>query len=237
MTQRYAELNRLNHFELLGIPETADREALSKAFRQNMRSFHPDRLSRGEESLRPLAAEILCRVTEAHRVLEDRTSREQYAAGLPASGASLAPARQVAFDPDRLFQAAVICLKRRRVDDAILLVRQACAAKPDDLQYLALHAWLRAERGELHSGAAETILGILNRAVRERSTDLEIRMYRARVLQRLGRSEEAYRDFSFVAKADRMNMDAALEVRLHERRKSETESPPVSGTYSRSRQR
>ncbi len=43
-------------------------------------------------------------------------------------------------------------------------------------------------------------------------------MYRARVLQRLGRNDEAIRDFSVVASMDARNLEAVREVRLHQAR-------------------
>jgi hypothetical protein len=111
---------------------------------------------------------------------------------------------------------------QRRLADAMHLVRQLCDTHPEQVRYLALHAWLRVESGELHVHSGATILDVLSRCVSERRDDLEIRMYRARVLKRLGRAEEAFRDFSFVAHANPRNAEAAYEVRAHELRFGKT---------------
>ena len=81
-----------------------------------------------------------------------------------------------------------------------------------------------AYRGELKGAAAAEILDTLTWAVRERRTDLEIRLYRGRVLKLLGKLEEAIRDFSVVASMDDQNLEAVREVRLHRAREEQKAS-------------
>lgn len=219
--QLHAELSRLNHFELLEVPPNADTATVRAAFQRSARRYHPDRLRGDDQRLRPLAAQIFCRMSEAYRAIETESSREQYrrSLGLRAGGRPPRGERDD-FDPERVFEAARICLEQGRLDDAMLLVRQLCdAAGNNEVKYLALHAWLQVLRGELRPGhTADRILRVLDRAVRERRDDMEVRLYRARTLERLGRMEDAYRDFAFVAAADPKNLDAARRVRLHQMR-------------------
>jgi curved DNA-binding protein CbpA len=134
--------------------------------------------------------------------------------------------------PELAFEAARIQLKRGAIEAAMNLAEQACSAEPKHPHYRALHAWLRVERGELQPGPiADEILATLTWAVRQQRTDLEIRLYRARVLQRLGRKEEAIRDFSVVASMDENNLEAVREVRLHRAR--EEHAAATSGVLSR----
>jgi Flp pilus assembly protein TadD len=58
-------------------------------------------------------------------------------------------------------------------------------------------------------------------AVRQQRTNLELRLYRARVLQRLGRNEEARRDFELIASLDPWNAEAARALRRYR-----TKPPP-----------
>lgn len=103
---------------------------------------------------------------------------------LPES-ASVTSLPAAEWTPARAFGAARIQLARGRKEEAFALVESACAAEPEQPEYRALHAWLRAERGELKgTAAAAEILATLTWAVRERRTDLEIRLYRGRVLSR-----------------------------------------------------
>lgn len=130
------------------------------------------------------------------------------------------------------FEAARIQLRRGALEEAFELAERACVAEPEQPQYRALHAWLRVQRGELQPGpVADEILKTLTWAARQRRTDLEIRMYRGRVLQRLGRHEEAIRDFSVVASMDEKNLEAIREVRLHRAR--EESRAATSGMFAK----
>ena len=76
--ERHAQLGRLNHFELLGVAETASSEAIRAAYERNARSFHPDLLRGAYDHLSPLAKEIYCRIQAAYAVLQNEQSRMQY---------------------------------------------------------------------------------------------------------------------------------------------------------------
>lgn len=262
--QRHARLAHFNHFEVLDIPEHADRDTIRRAFEQAVWRFHPDQLLGEYERLQPLAKEIVCRIGTAYRVLENDESRAQYRRSLseyphlaavrssmPSPRPSLAAARKSGVVPahpsapplrpssprlpaspsnavidmagpwtaDKAFAAARIHLRRGAIEEALAHIEQACIAQPEHPQYRALHAWVRVERGELTDGPiAEEILTTLTWAVRQRRNDLDIRMFRGRVLQRLGRNDEAIREFSVVASMDATNLEAVREVRLHQAR-------------------
>lgn len=139
---------------------------------------------------------------------------------------------------DQLLQAARICLRRGRSEDAFTLMDQACGVEPGNLQYQALLAWLRVERGDVRLGDdAEPIAELLTRAVHEYPDDLEIRLYRARALQRLGCAADAALDFAFVASADPRNVEAERELRLHRLRSTPPPAVVRSGFFARDERR
>lgn len=151
---------------------------------------------------------------------------------LPAASAGTLPDLAGAQTADKAFEAARIQLRRGAIAEAFVLAEHACSAEPEQPQYRALHAWLRVQQGELKPGpVADEILMTLTWAARLRRTDLEIRMYRGRVLQRLGRHEEAIREFSVVASMDEKNLEAIREVRLHRAR--EESRAATSGMFSK----
>ena len=151
---------------------------------------------------------------------------------LPASPSSPVVDLAGPWTAAQAFEAAKVYLQRQAFDEAMAHVEQACIAEPEHAQYRALHAWLRVRRGELTDGpVADEILMTLTWAVRQRRNDLEIRMYHGRVLQRLGRHEEAMRDFSVVASMDETNLEALREVQLH--REREEQKAASSGVWAR----
>jgi hypothetical protein len=134
--------------------------------------------------------------------------------------------------PRKAFEAARINLKRGALAEASAFAQQACDGEPECLEFRALCAWLRVQRGELKSDAdAQEVLTILTRALREQRHNLDIRLFRARVFQRLGRMEEAMRDFSVVASMDAKNLEAVREVRLYQARMQRKSS--LSGILAR----
>ena len=167
-----------------------------------------------------------------HRSTPAFRATSQSRTNLPAATASTLLDLPNTETPDKAFEAARIQLKRGAIEEAFVLAEQACSAEPENPQYRALHAWLRVQRSVLQPGhAADEILTTLTWAARQRRTDLEIRMYRGRVLQRLGRHEEAIREFSVVASMDEKNLEAIREVRLHRAR--EENRAATSGMFSK----
>jgi tetratricopeptide (TPR) repeat protein len=116
----------------------------------------------------------------------------------------------------RAIEAAQTCIARKQFSEAAQLARKACDADPGNPEHLALHAWLRMQNGELSvPHLAAQIMSAFDRAALKAPASVSIRFYRAQALKRLGRDEEAYRDFRFVARRAPDHIDAVREVRLH----------------------
>ncbi|HTV19150.1 MAG TPA: hypothetical protein VMG12_10775 [Polyangiaceae bacterium] len=116
----------------------------------------------------------------------------------------------------RAVEAAGESIARKQFAEAEAHVRKACSADPGNAEYLALHAWLRMQNGELGVPAmAVQIVAALDRAVMKAPTSVAVRFQRAQVLKRLGRDDDAYKDFRFVARRNPEHIDAVREVRLY----------------------
>jgi tetratricopeptide (TPR) repeat protein len=114
------------------------------------------------------------------------------------------------------FQAARACIGRKQLAEAERHAHEAREADAGNAEYLALHAWVRMQRGALSTPAHATeIMAALDRAVMKARDNVAVRFYRAQALKRLGRDEEAFKDFKFVAKHEPHNIDAVREVRLY----------------------
>jgi len=116
----------------------------------------------------------------------------------------------------RAVEAARESIARKQYTEAEPLVRKACSVDPGNAEYLALHAWLRMQNGELAVPAlAAQIVAAIDRAAMKAPTSVTVRYQRAQVLKRLGRDDDAYKDFRFVARRNPEHIDAVREVRLH----------------------
>jgi hypothetical protein len=111
-------------------------------------------------------------------------------------------------------------MARQQFEAAEALARAATEAEPGHAEYLALHAWLRAQLGQLSDPRASAqILAALDRAVHQQRDRSVLRLYRAQVLKRLGRDEDAYKGFCFILRREPRQLDAAREVRLYRLRR------------------
>lgn len=130
------------------------------------------------------------------------------------------------------FAEARSAVDRNQLAEASRLALEACERDPGNAEYLAFHAWLRAQLGEATNPAqVGLILAALDQAVLKERENVAVRLYRARVLKRLGRDDEAYKDFRFVARREPANLDAVREVRLHAMRSRNKQKR--SGVFSR----
>lgn len=126
------------------------------------------------------------------------------------------------------YEAAREQVQRQQFEAAAQLARKACEEDTGNAEYLALHAWLRAQLGELQDpDQAALIVAALDRAVLKERESVSIRFYRGQVLNRLGREEEALRDFRFVLRREPGHVDAARELRLHDMRKRAEKRPSL----------
>lgn len=66
-----AALDLVAAYELLGVPVTADREAVEKAFRARSLACHPDKVAHLDEDFRALAEQKFKRLVEAFRLVNE----------------------------------------------------------------------------------------------------------------------------------------------------------------------
>ena len=107
------KLDRLNHFEALGISQKATADEVSVAFVRAARQFHPDRLtSAGLLDLQPLAERILARINEASMVLGDATRRSEYVASLSAGAQTVNASLPTVLEAENSFLKGEAFLKK-----------------------------------------------------------------------------------------------------------------------------
>jgi curved DNA-binding protein CbpA len=71
-------LDDSNYYEILGVLEICDDEALRQAYHEFALSFHPDLFRDEDERVQALVRQVFQRGTEAYRVLTDKELRIKY---------------------------------------------------------------------------------------------------------------------------------------------------------------
>jgi tetratricopeptide (TPR) repeat protein len=221
------KLDKITHFELLGVQENASAGAIGTAFVRAARQFHPDRLAgAGLQDLSPLAEKILARLSEAAMVLGDAKRRAEYVASLATGGPVVRTNLPTVFEAENLFLKGEVFLKKGEHAKAIECFTSASQGNPGEPQYRAYLAWARFDDPHARKEAlVRDTLKTIEEVVRERPRFVRGFYWVGLLWKFLNEADKAERAFREVVTLDTSFIDAGRELRLIEMRKSK----PASG--------
>lgn len=229
------KLDRLNHFEALGVSQNATPDEVSIAFVRAARRFHPDRLtSAGLQDLQPAAERILARINEASMVLGDAGRRAEYVASLTAGPNAASASLPTVLEAENSFLKGEVFLKKGEYARAIECFTMATQGNPSEPQYKAYLAWTRFDdpRTRKETVVRDT-LKVLEGVVAERPRFARGHYWVGLLWKFLNEPGKAERAFRLAVDVDASFIDASRELRLIEMRKSKSPSgkpePPRGG--------
>ncbi len=235
--ERAENIDREDYFTMLGVSQDAPAEQVRAAYFGLAKSWHPDRLPAELANVRDACARVFSRMSEAHNALSDSERREEYMRLLREGGAT--PESQAVIsrviEAATTFQKAEICMKRNDLAQAEQLCRHANELDPMQADYLALLAWLDAQKADNQTAKASLeCITALDRALSLNDRCERAYFYRGMLHKRLGNMQSAVRDFREAAELNPRNIDAVREVRLYGMRRS-SQPPPKStnGLFNR----
>jgi len=215
----------LDYYQLLGIERRASAEEIQLAFFQLAKQFHPDRLGPELSDLRDAGSRVFARLTQAQQTLSDKDRRREYDSQLSLGHASADDEQlriQAVIQAVTSYQKAEVLLKKRMLAAAELEATHAYEGDPEQPDYLALLAWIRANKQNSDSQLPE-ILELLNRALQMDPQSEKSHYFRAQVLSRLGKQREALADYRFVVTKNPHHIDAQREIRIWDMRRRDQE--------------
>ena len=157
LERRYAVLDQLDYFEVMGLESTASPADIKRAFHHQSRTFHPDRFFQSSDAhLRERVHAVYKRVTEAYFVLRDDARRKKYladisgperlqklrfdelAAAAPKAAVKKEVAEQIGTHPKgrQFFQVGVADLEAGRLASAERNIKLALTYEPTNPLYL-----------------------------------------------------------------------------------------------------
>ena len=235
--ERAENIDREDYFTMLGVTQDAPGEQVRAAYFGLAKGWHPDRLPAELAHVRDECARVFSRMSEAHNTLSDPERREEYMRLLREGGAT--PESQAVIsrviEGATAFQKAEICMKRNDLVQAEQLCRHANELDPKQADYLALLAWLEAQKPDNQTAKASLeCITALDRALSLNERCERAYFYRGMLHKRLGNAQSAVRDFREAAELNPRNIDAVREVRLYGMRRS-SQPPPKSsnGLFNR----
>ncbi|HEX9049599.1 MAG TPA: DnaJ domain-containing protein, partial [Anaeromyxobacter sp.] len=201
-----------NLFARLGLPDTAGREDVKRAFLGIARQFHPDRFaSPALADLEDAVRDFFAAVNEAYETLSDDTRRAAYL--LDRRGKQAAHAEAARVD----FMKGDACLRTRDFSRARGFFEAAIRAdrRPEYVAALA-QSWLvdAAHRDK------EKVRALLDEATKDPSCD-RAQLVAGLLAREEGDDAAAERHFRAAAEANPRNVDAVREHRLAMARRSD----------------
>jgi curved DNA-binding protein CbpA len=201
-----------DYFARLGIPDTAGREDVKKAFLVLAKQFHPDRFtSRGLADLQDVVKDFFASINEAYEVLSDDRKRPEYLAARRSRGAVHAEAARVDF------QKGEACLRTRDYGRARGFLESAVRADPRSEYQAALAFACLADPARKDRDRARRLL---EEATKDPTCDRALHV--SGILARdEGDDAAAERLFRAAVKANPRNVEAVRELRLAEGRRAD----------------
>jgi curved DNA-binding protein CbpA len=234
------QLDRLSHFELLGLSEAAAAGEISAAFVRAAGRYHPDRLAgAGLSELVPQAERIVARMSEAAMILGDPARRAEYLAaraGKKAVGSTV----PTVIEAETTFLKGEVFLRRGEHAKAIECFAAASKANPGEPQYRAYWAWARFEQpGGRKEAVVREVQRIIADAVAAQPRFTRGHFWLGQIWKFLNEPVRAERAFREAVNQDKDFFEAAREMRLLEMRRirkgptNKDPDPPRPGLMSR----
>lgn len=223
LKQLLGKLDSLNHYQLLALPEDAQVPAIQSAFLVLAKKWHPDRWRGDLADANRDASRVFARLREAYQTLIDDTLRAAYDEQRQSKQDEEAEqdlVRQILHAAGQFHQAQILA-KKHDFAAAEELAHQAFQGDPTQLEYGAFYAWAAVQNPQRKEKDFDALVALLNHAVADSKDNMQLRYYRAVVLKRAGRLQEAIKDFQFVHEADPKHVEAAREIRLFAKRADE----------------
>ncbi|HEY8429494.1 MAG TPA: DnaJ domain-containing protein [Sandaracinaceae bacterium] len=227
IAQRVKAIEHENYFEMLGVPRDAPASAVQKAYFNQVKKWHPDRVPPELAPLRPYVEEVFRHLTRAQETLCDETKRGRYLAtvqdggGTPAAERRLGMIVQAAMD----FRKVEVLMRRREHAEALRLLDRILAINDEEPDYHAARAWLVFQQHPNDPSMRAAALASIERALSLSANHDKAHYYKGMILQREGRTSEALESFRRAAQINPKNIEAVRMVRLAEMRGSD---PPAS---------
>jgi hypothetical protein len=221
IVDRAATIDKQNYYEMLGVAHDAKVDDVKAAYLALARVWHPDRLPVALSDVKDACGRVFARMSEAHATLTDKEKRERYSKLMKEGGETPEQQQEIVnvVNATVEFQKAEICLKKNDIVKAEELARRALELDPNQADYIALVAWIHAQRPEaLSAEGTQACIVELDRALEINERCERAYFYRAMLYKRHNREGLAFKDFKKVNELNPKNIDAQRELRLYDMR-------------------
>jgi tetratricopeptide (TPR) repeat protein len=217
LKKKYAELEKQNYFEVLGMTPQSSPADVKKAYFKLAKQYHPDTLPPDAAAdRRKLVDSIFAVISQAQKVLEDPKQREAYVNDLKAKESGTdAGAAETILMAELEFQKAEVMLKKKDLPNARKHLTEALKLNPTEAEHHVYWGWLLWLESKKQQDAVKHIEAGLKIRTNIPAAFLFLgHIYKA--LNDLEKAEKAYRKCIVL---DDKNQEAMSELRVMAMRK------------------
>jgi tetratricopeptide (TPR) repeat protein len=139
--ERFAKLDTLDHYQLLGVAPHAKPAEIKNAYRRAAKTYHPDALSKAglDAETRQKANKVFALISKAHAVLSNAKRRAEYDIARSSSEGPIDAERLA--NAETLYRKGEVLLRAGNFSGALVFLRSAVDLWPDEADYRAALGW------------------------------------------------------------------------------------------------
>ncbi len=218
-----------SHYQMLGVSVSATKAEIQKAYFSLAKELHPDKLQKidlGE--MKKATQGLFSKINQAFRILSDEKLQKEYGEILAAGGEEAYKRQQREaeekalgyFKAEESFHSGMGALTRGSILDAIHHFAQATELNPEEGEHWSFLAYTQFLHSENKREFAHTALGMISKGIKLSPRSANCFLCKGRILNQLGRSEEALSSFTMAQKLDPNNQEVGTEIRSLTNKKS-----------------
>ena len=211
---RLERIRKENHFQVLGLPDTADTSSVKAAYFKLAKQFHPDTVPpEAPPELGRTKAEIFAAIGEANRMLADEASRARYKQALAEGGPADVDVQAV-LQAEETFNKGTSLVRARRFPEAVKTFDDAIAANPREGEFYAWRGYARFFTLPDKKVAMVEAMRDLNQSLKLNERCAPAHYFIGQIHKLTGDAATALKHFKRCVTLDPQHVDAQREIRI-----------------------
>ncbi len=216
LAAKVAAMRKLDYFEILGLPTTANREDVKRSYFALAKEYHPDKhFGSSSAEVRQLAQQIYDLISTAHDTLADPVERERYVKEL-ASGVK----REIGDEVGKIlaaegkFQRGEELMRQREYGAAWRHFADAIALYGEEGEFHAWLGWARFQMDPKDEGIVEESVKNIEKAISLNPRLDKAYLFLGYIHKACGRPDKAEKQFEKAIQCNPDCTEALRELRL-----------------------
>lgn len=210
-----AKLKQQDHFEVLGLPRTADTNAVKLAYFKLAKLYHPDTVATdAPPELAKLKEDIFARIGEAYRTLGDEQARADYLVELETGGGDSGMDIAKLLAAEERFRRGMNLVKARKFPEAVAALDEAIEANSEEGEFYAWRGYARFFTHPEKSKGLAAAVPDLNLCLKKNERCAQAHYFLGHLAKLCNDSGGALKSFRQCLELDPNHIDAQRELRL-----------------------